>query len=176
MAGLIALDLFLGRARDALVEVPVVPHDLPIAAALEALAAANASALLAVDAEGRLAGLLTERDVVTRVALKASASAPVAQFMTPDPIAVSADEYLYRILGRLRRRGWRHMPVVDADGKPLGLVARAGALAAAEAQASAIDKFIGPEAGLLSCGYEGLGRLWPVDQIAARAVQLLGLA
>jgi phosphopantothenoylcysteine synthetase/decarboxylase len=37
-------------------------------------------------------------------------------------------------------------------------------------------EFIGPEAGLLSCGYEGLGRLWPVDQIAARAAQLLGLA
>lgn len=25
--------------------------------------------------------------------------------------------------------------------------------------------FIGPEAGLLACGYEGLGRLWPADQI-----------
>lgn len=37
-------------------------------------------------------------------------------------------------------------------------------------------EFIGPEAGLLSCGYEGLGRLWPVDQIAARGAQLLGLA
>jgi len=27
-------------------------------------------------------------------------------------------------------------------------------------------KFIGPEAGLLACGYEGLGRLWPVPEIA----------
>jgi phosphopantothenoylcysteine synthetase/decarboxylase len=26
--------------------------------------------------------------------------------------------------------------------------------------------FIGPEAGLLACGYEGLGRLWPVPEIA----------
>jgi phosphopantothenoylcysteine synthetase/decarboxylase len=26
--------------------------------------------------------------------------------------------------------------------------------------------FIGPEAGLLACGYEGLGRLWPVAEIA----------
>ena len=26
--------------------------------------------------------------------------------------------------------------------------------------------FIGPEAGLLACGYEGLGRLWPVPDIA----------
>jgi phosphopantothenoylcysteine synthetase/decarboxylase len=30
-------------------------------------------------------------------------------------------------------------------------------------------EFIGPEEGMLSCGYEGLGRLWPVDQIVARA-------
>lgn len=34
-------------------------------------------------------------------------------------------------------------------------------------------EFIGPEAGLLSCGYEGLGRLWPVDQIAARVGSML---
>jgi phosphopantothenoylcysteine synthetase/decarboxylase len=34
-------------------------------------------------------------------------------------------------------------------------------------------EFIGPEEGLLSCGYEGLGRLWPVDQIAIRALALL---
>jgi phosphopantothenoylcysteine decarboxylase len=35
-------------------------------------------------------------------------------------------------------------------------------------------EFIGPEEGLLSCGYEGLGRLWPVDKVAARALEVLG--
>lgn len=34
-------------------------------------------------------------------------------------------------------------------------------------------EFIGPEAGRLACGYEGLGRLWPVEKIAARVLQLL---
>ena len=34
-------------------------------------------------------------------------------------------------------------------------------------------EFIGPEEGMLSCGYEGIGRLWPVDKIAERAMQLL---
>lgn len=34
-------------------------------------------------------------------------------------------------------------------------------------------EFIGPDEGLLSCGYEGVGRLWPVEQIAARAGKLL---
>jgi phosphopantothenoylcysteine synthetase/decarboxylase len=35
-------------------------------------------------------------------------------------------------------------------------------------------EFIGPEKGLLSCGYEGLGRLWPVEKVAARALEMLG--
>lgn len=34
-------------------------------------------------------------------------------------------------------------------------------------------EFIGPEAGMLSCGYEGIGRLWPVEDIVKRAGQLL---
>jgi phosphopantothenoylcysteine synthetase/decarboxylase len=34
-------------------------------------------------------------------------------------------------------------------------------------------KFIGPEEGLLSCGYEGIGRLWPVEKVAERALELL---
>ena len=34
-------------------------------------------------------------------------------------------------------------------------------------------EFIGPEEGLLSCGYEGLGRLWPVEKVAERVLQIL---
>src|SRR6267154_4276977 len=34
-------------------------------------------------------------------------------------------------------------------------------------------EFIGPEEGLLSCGYEGLGRLWPVQSVAERALEIL---
>jgi phosphopantothenoylcysteine decarboxylase len=34
-------------------------------------------------------------------------------------------------------------------------------------------EFIGPDEGMLSCGYEGVGRLWPVEAIAERAVKSL---
>ncbi len=34
-------------------------------------------------------------------------------------------------------------------------------------------EFIGPEEGLLACGYEGLGRLWKVEDIAERAEKIL---
>jgi phosphopantothenoylcysteine synthetase/decarboxylase len=32
-------------------------------------------------------------------------------------------------------------------------------------------QFIGPAEGMLSCGYEGVGRLWPVEDIAAQVLQ-----
>ncbi len=34
-------------------------------------------------------------------------------------------------------------------------------------------EFIGPDEGMLSCGYEGVGRLWPVDKIAERALAMV---
>ena len=35
-------------------------------------------------------------------------------------------------------------------------------------------RFVGPEDGMLSCGYEGLGRLWDVGGIVAESLKLLG--
>lgn len=34
-------------------------------------------------------------------------------------------------------------------------------------------EFMGPEEGMLACGYEGLGRLWNVDGISIRAEEML---
>ncbi len=34
--------------------------------------------------------------------------------------------------------------------------------------------FIGPESGMLACGYEGAGRLWDVEKIVERALELIG--
>jgi phosphopantothenoylcysteine synthetase/decarboxylase len=33
--------------------------------------------------------------------------------------------------------------------------------------------FIGPEEGLLACGYEGVGRLWPVEGIESKIEEIL---
>ena len=35
-------------------------------------------------------------------------------------------------------------------------------------------EFIGPEEGMLACGYEGIGRLWNEDEIIARAEKMMG--
>jgi phosphopantothenoylcysteine decarboxylase len=49
--------------------------------------------------------------------------------------------------------------------------------AATQANVATLKKrgveFIGPDEGMLSCGYEGIGRLWPVEKIADKALKLL---
>ena len=35
-------------------------------------------------------------------------------------------------------------------------------------------QFIGPEEGMLACGYEGIGRLWDVEEIVKKAEEILG--
>jgi len=35
-------------------------------------------------------------------------------------------------------------------------------------------RFIGPEEGMLACGYEGIGRLWPVEGIVGEIERILG--
>jgi len=49
--------------------------------------------------------------------------------------------------------------------------------AATQANVATLKKrgaeFIGPDDGMLACGYEGIGRLWPVEKIAERALKWL---
>jgi CBS domain-containing protein len=42
--------------------------------------------------------------------------------MTPEPATVSADEDASVVALRMMRLGIRHLPVVDAEGRPVGLV------------------------------------------------------
>ena len=71
--------------------------------------------------EGKLAGVFTERDVVTRVAGVAGAlDGPVAEVMTPDPDHVRRGDRLSTAVRLMRRRGCRHVPVVDDEASMAG--------------------------------------------------------
>jgi CBS domain-containing protein len=73
--------------------------------------------------EDRLAGILTERDVVTRVAgVHGVLDRPVAEVMTSDPEHIRRGDRLATAVRLMRRRGYRHVPVVDDDGRILGCV------------------------------------------------------
>ncbi len=116
-----------------LAEAPAPPGfapDAPLGQVLAAMAAARASAVLAVDPSGRPLGILTEQDVARRVAFRLPPEAPLSAAMTAPAIACAAAEGLWRAIALMRAHRLRHLPLLDAAGRAIGLLGRPAALEA----------------------------------------------
>jgi len=113
------------RVRTLKFRSPVtVPVDGKLGLALDQMVEHGVGALLVVDADGRLVGILTERDYVRKVVgvLADHAHHPLREFMTPDPETVAPEDRLGLALQKMDVGGYRHLPVVEEDGRPVGLV------------------------------------------------------
>ena len=79
-------------------------------------------AVLVTDSAGRLVGVLTERDFLTKVAGSPGfAALAIADFMTPNPECVAPNDPLAFVLSKMAGGGYRHLPVVAA-GYAIGVV------------------------------------------------------
>jgi CBS domain-containing protein len=73
--------------------------------------------------EDHLVGLFTERDLLRRVLAGGQPlSLPLSACMTPHPVALHAKEPIGAAVRRMEEGGYRHLPVVDATGRPLGVL------------------------------------------------------
>jgi CBS domain-containing protein len=71
---------------------------------------------LVLSSDGELAGIFTERDIVRAIGSDFAAGGdPVEQWMTPDPVTVSADTDASAALESMLSRGFRHLPVMEGD-------------------------------------------------------------
>jgi CBS domain-containing protein len=121
------------RVERSLMEDPVslLPPKPPVTVAAETtvreaiqiLLARDIGALMVVGPDGKLLGIFSERDLLTKVAGTHADyhQLPVRQFMTPKPETVGPADALAFALHKMDVGGYRHMPVVQ-DGLPVGMI------------------------------------------------------
>ena len=82
------------------------------------------AAVLIVDGQGRLAGIFTERDVLTRVVARGldPEATALGQVMTPKPKALSANDRVAFAVNQMSVAGYRTIPLVDPEQRPVGVV------------------------------------------------------
>jgi CBS domain-containing protein len=84
---------------------------------------ANCGSVLIIDTASTLLGILTERDLMTRVVAKAldPAATPVSRVMTVNPRCVAPELKVADAIVIMIERGFRHLPIVAEGGKILGV-------------------------------------------------------
>jgi len=103
---------------------PRTPLSLPpsatVADAVRMMREHRVGCLLVV-ASDRLVGIITERDLLLKLE-QGDLDRPVSHLMTPDPEVLGLADPIAYALNKMSVGGFRHIPLVDATGRPVGIV------------------------------------------------------
>lgn len=96
--------------------------DTTLAEVARELSTRKIGALLIMD-DGRLAGILSERDIVRQIAASGAEAlqVPASSVMTQTVETAAPDDLIDDVMTRMTKSRFRHMPVV-VDGKVVGLI------------------------------------------------------
>jgi CBS domain-containing protein len=100
-----------------------VAPGVPVAAVLATMAEKRMGAML-VEEDGKVTGIFSERDALVKSLWKPGADLrrPVRDFMTPNPECLTPHDSIAFALNRMAEGGFRHIPLVDAARRPVGVL------------------------------------------------------
>ena len=101
-----------------------VERETSLADVISRLKGRNVGCVLVTGNGGELVGIFTERDVLYRVAglIEDPQGIPVESLMTPDPTVLKVSDPISRALHMMGLHGFRHVPIVADDAKPVGCI------------------------------------------------------
>jgi CBS domain-containing protein len=115
----IARDLLKSKRQDFIISVP---PDAMVLDAIHIMAENNVGALLVMH-DGKIAGIVSERDIVRKVDRlgKTSATAKVSEIMTEKVLYVNASQPIQECMALMTEKRIRHLPVLE-DDKLIGVI------------------------------------------------------
>ena len=112
--------VFAAKGRDVVTTQP----NRTLAEVAEVLVAKNIGAIVIADVQGRVIGILSERDIVHAVAKRGTAvfgDALASLHMTTKVTTTSEDEHVHEAMDKMTDGRFRHLPVIR-DEQLVGLV------------------------------------------------------
>ncbi len=115
---MIVAHILASKGRDVATTTPTKA----ITEVVSELVARKIGALVVLD-RGRVAGIVSERDIVKAIGLRGAAilDEPVSSIMTRDVVTCREADTINGVMSRMTRRRFRHLPVVE-DGDLVGIV------------------------------------------------------
>ncbi|QVL33459.1 CBS domain-containing protein [Telmatocola sphagniphila] len=91
--------------------------------ALQLMVDSEHGAILVVDHNDKLIGILTERDYLLKVfgVIENYMRLPVEDYMTPSPETLQPTDTVAYALHKMDLGGYRHLPIVE-EGRPIGVI------------------------------------------------------
>jgi CBS domain-containing protein len=107
----------------------IMRHDILVTAkpdekvidAVEKMAKYKVGSVVIID-NGKVLGIITERDIINLVASKKDLNEKLELYMTKNPITIYFDESLEKAIQVMKEKNIRHLPVVNKEGKLIGMI------------------------------------------------------
>ena len=102
--------------------------DMSILEVFKALYTKHIGSIVIVDNEKKCIGIFTERDAIRSVATEIPLDSPIESVMTRNVVTIKGDASLLEARRRMRNNNIRRLPVVDDEGRIVGIVSIRGIL------------------------------------------------
>ncbi|MFZ4451807.1 DUF294 nucleotidyltransferase-like domain-containing protein [Salibacterium aidingense] len=108
-------DPFIQRVQDMMTTPPViVSESTPVSEAAEKMIQKSASSIIVEADSGEMTGIITEKDLVQRIAASQKAGTEtVASIMSREPYVITRQAYYYEAMSSFLMNGVKHLPVTD---------------------------------------------------------------
>ena len=105
-------------------KLAIVESDAPLIDAARILGRKEANLVVVCDADGRLVGVIAKTDIVRQVGQCQGYSCGVATsaVMTRDVALCHGHDFLKDVWSTMKERGLKHIPVIDRESRPVGLL------------------------------------------------------
>lgn len=103
-------------------QVVSVQVETTIGDAAQRMVERDTGAVLVLDPDGEMVGVITERDLLRCVSDGTDRTTPVGERMTRHVLTAAPTTELAQAMALMVDGHFRHLPVVGADGRPIGLV------------------------------------------------------